>query len=127
MAVTVTNTTLSAFNADTAVTKNAATSAVVDATEVFTITPTRPDEKVLILMENGAGHGAVSFSVAAGEFWGAGSALTGTVADGVTDAIVLEGFKYKKADGTIAITMTPASGKRLLTDHAFKMAVVEMY
>lgn len=127
MSVSVTNSTLSAFNTDTAVTKNAATSTTIDETEVFTVTPTRPDDKVLILLENGAGHGAVSFSIAAGGFWGAGSALTGTVADGATDAIVLEGFKYKAAAGTVAITMTPASGKRLLTDHAFKMTVVEMY
>lgn len=126
MAVTVTNSTISTFNTEVAATANAATSSVVDATEVFTITPTKADYKVAITIENGAGHGALAWSFAAGGFYAAGSAKTGSVADGAREVIVLEGAKYKALAGTIALTLTPASGKRLLTDHAAKVVVVEM-
>lgn len=126
MAVSVTNTDVVTVNTEYAVTKNAATSTVIDATEVFTITPTKGVEKVLIFIEVTAGdQGAVAYSVAAGEFWAATSALTGSVAQGTTDVITLETAKYMAQAGTIAITFTPASGKRLLTDHALKVYVVE--
>lgn len=127
MAVTVTNTDIETFNTEVAVTKNAATSTTIDQTEVFTITPTKADEKVCIIVENGAGHGALAWSVAAGDYWAApGSALTGSVADGASETIVLEGAKYKKQAGTVLITLTPASGKILLTNHAAKIAVIEL-
>lgn len=126
MAVTVTNSTISTFNTEVVKTNNPATSSVVDATEVFTITPTESDEKVVVEFKNGAGHGALAWSVGAGDYWAAGDALTGSVADGATEVIVLEGAKYKLQAGTVAVTLTPASGKRLLTDHAAAVNVIEL-
>lgn len=126
MAVTAVNSDLT-LNTITTVTRNLATSSVIDATEVFTFTPARADEKVCIYIENvGTTHGTLTYSIAAGDYWGAGSALTGSVAQGLGRAIVLEGFKYKKQVGTILITFTPASGKRLLTDHLLQVEVIEM-
>lgn len=126
MAVTCTNTNPTE-NTITTVTRNAATSSVIDATEVFTITPTKADSKVLIYIENIAtDQGTLTYSIAAGGFWAAGSALTGSVAQGVGRGIVLEGGKYKSAAGSIAITFTPASGKRLLTDHLLQVEVIQM-
>lgn len=125
MAVSVTNSTM-VTNTITTITDNAATSSVVDTAEVFTITPTKSDQRVLIEIENGPTHGTVTYSIAAGGFWAAGSALTGSVAQDLKRGIVLEGGKYKAAAGTIAITFTPASGKRLLTDHALKVRVIQM-
>lgn len=126
MAVSATNTTITNENTITTVTLNAATSSVVDATEVFTITPTKAGSKVLIIIDNGPTHGTITYSVAAGGFWASGSALTGSVAQSTRRSIVLEFGKYKAADGTIAITFTPASGKRLFTDHAMSVSVVQL-
>lgn len=126
MAVTVTNSTITAFNTEVAKTANAATSTTIDETEVFTITPTAPDYKVVVEIVNGAGHGALAWSIAAGDYWAATDALTGSAADGAPEVIVLEGAKYKAQAGTIAITLTPASGKRLLTDHAAQVNVIEL-
>ena len=126
MAVAVQNATM-VLNTITTVTRNAATSSTIDQTEVFTITPTKSDEKVLIYIENvAADQGTVTYSIAAGGYWAAGAALTGSVAQGVGRAIVLEGAKYKAQAGTIAITFTPATGKRLLTDHALRVSVIQM-
>lgn len=127
MAVTVSNTEITEFNTEVEVTENAATSAVIDETEVFTVSPGAKDPKVVIQLANGIGHGAVAWSVAAGDYWAAPlTALTGSIAAGTIEAIVLEGAKYKNQDGTIAITLTPASGKRLATDHAAWIASVEL-
>ena len=125
MAVTATINTL-AVNTLGVITASAATSSVINATEVFTVVPTVRDQDVVIVINNGAGHGAITFSVAAGDLWAAGSAKTGSVADGVTSAIVLEGAKYKDDDGAYLITVTPYTGKRLLTDHAMTMQVIQL-
>jgi len=125
MAVSAVNTQL-VTNTITTITDNAATSSVVDATEVFTITPTKADQRVAIIIENGPTHGTISYSIAAGGYWAAGSALTGTVSQATSRAIVLEGAKYKAAAGTIAITFTPASGKRLFTDHALVVQIIQL-
>lgn len=125
MAVTCVNSQL-VTNVITNLTENAATSSVIDATEVFTITPTKADARVAIIIENGPTHGTITYSIAAGEFWAAGSALTGSVAQATERGIVLEGARYKKKDGSIVITFTPASGKRLATDHAMSVKVVQL-
>jgi hydroxymethylglutaryl-CoA reductase len=127
--VTVSNSTIAKFNTPVDVVVNAATSTTVDGTEVFTVTPSKADYKVAITVENGVGQGALGFSVAAGDYWAGTSALTGSVADGGREVFVLEGAKYKKQDGTLAITLTPAAGKFLASGaggHAAKVTVVEL-
>lgn len=126
MAVAVTNSTIASFNTEIEKTFNAATSSVVDTAEVFTITPTKADNKMVIEIYNGSGHGAVAWSIAAGDFFASTVAKTGSVAAAKTEIIELETAKYKKAAGTILVTLTPASGKRLLTDHASGMSVIEL-
>lgn len=126
MAVSCTNTTINGLNAITTITDNPATSSTIDQTEVFTITPTKSDGKVAIIIENGPTQGTVTYSIAAGGYWAAGSALTGSVAQGTSRVIELESAKYKAQAGTIAITFTPASGKRLATDHALVVQVIQM-
>lgn len=125
MAVTVTNSKILSMNTKANATNNAATSSVIDATEVFTITPTRPDYKGLIRMTSVAGQGDITFSIAAGAFWAGSSAITGTLVAGTPLILELEGAKVKSSTGTIAITFTPASGKRLLTDHALGLEYYE--
>lgn len=127
MAVTVTNTLISALNADQTLTPNAATSSVVDTAEAFTITPTGKQGKTAIAFVNGAGHGAYTYSIAAGaNVFKASAAKTGSIAAGATEVIQLDMGRYTNATGKIVVTLTPASGKRLLTDHAAAMWVLEL-
>lgn len=125
MAVAVTNSTMVA-NTITTITDNAATADTIDLAEVFTFTPTKAGYKYLIEIDNGPTNGTITYSIAAGGFWAAGAALTGSVAQATKRGIVLEGAKYKAAAGTIAITFTPASGKKLLTDHALKVRAIQL-
>lgn len=125
MAVTITNTKIAALNTDQALTFNAATSTTNDEAEVFTYTPTNKDSKILIGMKNGTG--VLSYSIAAGAgVFQAPSAKTGTVAANTTDVIQIETGKYQSAAGTILITLTPAAGTALLTNHAASMFVTEL-
>jgi hypothetical protein len=125
MAVAVTETVIAALNADQTLTANAATSEVADTAEVFTIVPVKSGGKMALMFYNGAGHGAVTYSIAAGDFWAA-AAVTGSIAAAATEVLQVETAKVLQNDGTILVTITPASGKRLLTDHACGMYVLEL-
>jgi hypothetical protein len=126
MAVAVTNETL-VLNTVNPITQDAATSSVVNATEAFTFTPTVFGNRYMILMNNPtAAQGSVTYSITAGAHWAGVAALTGSVANVVQSAIVLETGKYLSAAGTIIVTFTPATGKRLLTDHAFTAVGVQL-
>lgn len=125
MAVTVTNTTVSAFDTIQTFTANAATSTVVDGTEVFTITPTKAGIKGLIMMSNANSHGTYTYSIAAGDCW-AGKAITGSMAQNTTKILQIETGKVLQDDGTIAVTLTPASTKILLTNHAAVVYYAEL-
>lgn len=123
MAVTVTNTKITSLNVEQTLTANAATSTTIDQAEVFTITPTK--SRKAFMFYNGAGHGAYTYSIAAGDMWGQ-KAITGSIAAGATEVIELDDARVKKSNGTILVTLTPASGKRLATDHAAGMYVLEL-
>jgi len=126
MAVACTNTTIAKYNTEYTMTFNAATSSVVDATEVFTVTPTVAGSRIAIAIKVGITHGAVAYSIAKGGQWGSVAAVTGSVAQAATEIIVFDDAKIMSTSGTYVITLTPASGKRLLTDHAATMQVIEM-
>lgn len=126
MAVAVTNETL-VLNVVNPITQSAATADVADLAEAFTFTPSVRDNKYMAVIYNvSAANGVVTYSIAAGDAWAASAALTGSVAAGVQSAIVLEGGKYSSEDGTIVITITPASGKKLLTDHTLTATGIQM-
>lgn len=131
MAVSCTNSAMDTFNTITTLTFNAATADTADLAEEFTITPTRSDEKVIIIIKNGHATTALTFSVAPGGLWAAApSALTGSVAGATERAIVLEGGKYKSSSkdtgGTYVVTLTPGSGLKLKTNHSAAIAVLEL-
>lgn len=125
MTVAAVNTTL-VVNVPTLATDNVPTADTADLAEVFNITPSKAEYKVAIEIEVGPTNGAVAYSIAAGGYWASLSPLTGSVAQATKRVIVLEGAKYKSATGVIAITFTPASTKRLLTDHALKVRVIQL-
>lgn len=121
MAVAVTNSTVS-LNSAVNKTFNAATADTADLAEVFTITPTKADYKTVIEISNVTG--ILAYSIAAGDLW-AGKAVTGTVAANKTVIIEVEGGKVMQNDGTILLTLTPASGTKLLTNHAASVQVIQ--
>jgi len=126
MAIAVTNETL-VLNTVNPITQTAATSSVINTAEVFTFTPAVFGNRYLILFDNvTAGEGTVTYSIAAGAPWAGDAVLTGSVANAVQSGIVLETAKYQSATGTFSITVTPATGKRLLTDHAFTATGIQM-
>ncbi len=127
MAITVTNTDITNYDVETTVTANAATSSVIDEVEVFTVTPTKAGNHVVVLMTNAAGHGAFTYSIPAGALWASDTttAFTGSIAAGATETVQLASGVHLSSSGTYAITLTPASGKRLLTDHVAVMEVLE--
>lgn len=123
---TVVNTSLSEKNIGYAVTANAATTDVIDEAQKFIFTPNKQDGKTLIRITVGPTNGAVAFSVAAGDFWMGIDAKEGSVAQATSEVIQIESAKYMKDDGTIEVTFTPASGKKLLTDHALSVEAYSM-
>lgn len=125
MAVSVTNSSPLVDTATTA-TKCAATATGVNGAEVFTFTPTVADAQYAILMDNAAAdQGTITWSLAAGGFWNTDAVLTGSILQSVKQLLILDA-KYKSAAGTFVITFTPASGKRLLTDHTFAVYALQM-
>ncbi len=125
MAQTITNEVL-VLNTLNPITVTAAAADTADLAEVFTFTPTAFPNKYMIEIDNVSdANGTVTFSIAAGTSWAAGDALTGSVAQGVKSAIVLESGKYFGATGFV-VTITPASGKKLLTDHTLTVTGVQL-
>ena len=131
MAVTCTNSTITAFNTATATTRNLATADTDALAEGFTITPTRPDGKLLIVLDldnlvaTAAADADATFSIAAGDFW-AGAAVTGTVTKSTKKIIQVETAKVLQNDGTILLTLTPGANDKLLSNHAAAVEVFEL-
>lgn len=95
--------------------------------EVFKITPTRRMGQTCIAVYNITGQGDMTFSLAPGAFWAAGVALTGVVADGDGYTLLfVETAKYLQADGTMLLTLAPAAGKKLTTNHTAEVCFVEL-
>lgn len=132
MAVSVTNTTISALGTAQTFTANAATSSDLNGTEVFTITPTKAGVKMCMFLYD-ASTAAIpkpAYSVGAGDLW-AGVAQTGTfgstTAAASIKALEIDTAKAMTDDGTILVTLTPSSSTYSLKDsHHCGMYVLEM-
>jgi hypothetical protein len=131
MAVAVSNSTVVALNTVTATTRNLATADTDALAEVFTITPTRPDGKVIIVLDldnlvaTAAADDDATFSIAAGDFW-AGAAVTGTITKSTKKIIQVETGKVLQNDGTILLTLTPGANDKLKSNHAAAIEVFEL-
>lgn len=126
MSVNITNSRIVELNADQTLNVSAATSTVINEAEVFTYTPTGKDNKIVLAFINGAGHGAFTYSITGGVGPFGIAAKTGSIADGATEIIQIETGRFMQQPGTILITLTPATGKILLTNHAAKMWAIEL-
>lgn len=131
MAVAVTNSTVTAFNTVTATTRNVATADTDALAEVFTIIPTVPDGKMIIVIDcdnlvaTAAADSDATFSIAAGDFW-ASKAITGTVTKSTKKVIQVETANVLQNDGTILLTLTPSATDKLLSNHAAAIEVYEL-
>lgn len=113
---------LSALNTEAEFALTAATETTADAAEEMVLSAIGP--RALILIKNGAAdQGAVAWDIEAGDFW-AGVKKSGSVAQGKTEVIMVETAKHKKSDGKVVITLTPADGKKLATNHAAAVGCV---
>ena len=124
MGLLVVNKTLT-FNTLATSAATAATSTTADEAQLFDIVPTTKAGIIKIVNASGA-NGTVTFSLAVGTHGGkASAALTGSVAQGVTSYLQVDSGKYANDDGEFALTITPASGKKLLTDHALTVEYIQ--
>lgn len=132
MAVTVTNTTISALNTGQTLTANAATSTVANTAEVFTYTPKASGGKMALIMQSASTSAlkGISYSIAAGDLWAA-KAITGTIgstaANSAIEVLQIDTARVLQDDGTILITVAPGtSTASLKTSYSFKMYALEL-
>jgi len=75
--------------------------------ETFELTPTVPEDRVIIFLDNLASATALVVSVSAGDYWMAG-AIAGSVAAASKEMLVFDGAKVKDKDtNKITIVLTP--------------------
>jgi len=120
----ITNTKIASLNVDQALTFMAADADTADLAQKFIYTPTGKDNRIVIGFKNTTG--ILAYSIAAGVGVFGAAAKTGTVAATSTDVIQIETGRYMLADGTVEITLTPASGTKLLTNHAAAVFAIEL-
>jgi hypothetical protein len=120
----ITNTRIAALNTDQTLTFIAADADTADLAQKFIYTPTGKDNKIVIGFKNTTGILAYSIAAGAGVFGAA--AKTGNIAATSTEVIQIESGRYMLANGTIEITLTPAAGTKLLTNHAAAVFAIEL-
>jgi len=128
--VDITNVDVSALETMTELALDAATEDTIDTAQKFVITPDayKQFERCAIVVKEANGAGNLSFSLAAGDYyWASGKALTGSVTSSKTMVMVVESAKYKNSDGKMELTLTPASGKKLKTDHGAEVGFIELF
>jgi hypothetical protein len=124
--ITITNSQIASFGAAKELTYMAADADTADLAQKFIYTPTGKDHKVVIgaVVANTHGTVALSFKGGAGVFGTATKAVNAV--QNKTSIVQIETGRYMQADGTIEITATPASGKKLASEHALKIFVIEL-
>jgi GTPase SAR1 family protein len=102
----------------------AATSSVADTAETFEFVATGKPFIVEASVANT--HGSVALALVAGDGWaGKTTTIGAAVQNKVTDFYVESGYGVN-SDGKIEILATPASGKRLATDHVLTLRIIQL-
>lgn len=122
----IVNSKIATLNVKQALTLTAADVDSVNGTQKFVYTPTGKPSKVCFLVQVADTNGAVASSISAGTGVFGLAARTGSTAQATTGLIQIETGSHTIANGTIEITFTPATGKKLTTDHALKVAAIEL-
>jgi hypothetical protein len=124
--IAVTNNLISTLGTFQTVTVMAADADTANLAQDFIYTPTGRDNKIAIFLQVANTHGAVATTIAAGVGVFGTAAKTDSVAQNTTEVLQIETGRYMLANGTIKITLTPASGKKLASEHAAKLYIVEL-
>ena len=121
--IEITPANMEAFRTATAAAAAAATSSVIDTAETFEFAT---NGKPFILLATVADtHGSVALAMNAGDLWAGKATTVGSAPQAKTTAFLVESGYGVNSDGKIEIVATPASGKRLATDHALKLTVIQ--
>ena len=122
MAVSCNNVTLE-VNTVKVLAADAATESNAKKAEAFTITPTKAGRKILILVTLPNAGDLLLFR-AGSEFWASDAQTNAVQKD---SAFQIEDVaRFLTSSDTIVLTLTPADGKRLATDHAATVQVIEL-
>ena len=130
MAVSITNSKISALNSVLAMTVAAATSTAAGGPETFTYTPTAGCQKTALIFNNTGSTSIINYSIAAGSLGWASKAITGSIGASAIDALEIDNARVLSTSGTVQITFTPSTGASsttaLLSNAAFKMYALEL-
>jgi len=124
-AIACNKSTMAAFNTIYGLTANAADEDVANNPQNFTYTPTKAGNRVMVFASVANTHGSVTITTAAGDFHMGGIVTLVCPQNGLT-GFVVEDAKMKTKAGLMTFTATPASGKKLTSEHALKLYVVEL-
>jgi len=97
----------------------------VDEYDRFEITPTRGTDQLVIYIRETGNEAGATFSIAPGVFWAA-FPLSGTITENVMNLIQIESGKYLDADGKIQLSIFPAAGGNLNTDHGIIIGLIQL-
>jgi hypothetical protein len=121
--LSLTNVLVGAFGTPKELTVVAADADTADLAQTFVYTATGKANKFAFIIYNTTG--TLTYTVNAGTGVMQGAAKTGTVAANKNWLLQVETGRYKKG-ATIELKLTPASGTKLLTNHAAKVSVIEL-
>ena len=106
---------------------DAATADVADTAEIFTITPTKGVDKMIIEVAVANTNGTVACSLGAGAGYWPSKAQTFNAVQNKTSVFhICDIARFLTTSATVLLTLTPAAGKKLLTDHTAKVQVIEL-
>jgi hypothetical protein len=124
MATAIVPANLTAFRTATDSAATAATADTADLAESFDFTSN--GKPFIVLAKVAAANGSVTLAMSAGDSWAAKATSIGLAPQAKTTAFYVESGYGVDSDGKITITATPASGKKLLTDHVLTLAVIQI-
>jgi len=87
-----------------------ASTAKIDEYDRYEITPTRRMGQTCIFIKEAGGVAGATFSLAPGDFWAAGVALTGTITKSKVNLLQVETAKYLDKNGKYQLSIFPVAG-----------------
>lgn len=104
----------------------AATADTADLAETFEFTPTRAQQKLVFAVNNASAlNGTLKAKFKSGAFFASIGDVEKDVAQGKVALFEIDTAKFKTATGKILVVLTPASGKKLKTDHTASIGLIQ--
>lgn len=126
MAVTCTPVTLVRDTVDTRE-ADAATADTANLAEDFTITPSKGMDKMIIEVTVANSHGTVVAKLKSGSiYWPQADLSFSCVQNKISVFSVNDIARFMDSSGNIVLELTPASGKKLQSEHAATVQVIEL-